>query len=191
VESVAFGVPLFAVSNETGEGLDQLRSILVEGQTIALLGSSGVGKSTLLNRLLGYEAFATGSIRESDGRGRHTTSHRQLVRADSGLLLIDTPGMRELQPWDGSGSSTVFEDVEQLAIECHFSDCRHEVEPGCALRRAVEAGDLELERVEAFLKLKSEAERLEMKKDHRARLADKQFTKMIHRALRDHPKYNR
>lgn len=191
LEAVALGVPVLAVSNETGEGLDEVRAALSPGQTVALLGSSGVGKSSLLNRLAGGDAVQTGRIRAADGRGRHTTTHRQLYRTESGLLLIDTPGMRELQPWAAEAVSSAFEDVESLAAGCKFSNCAHQSEPGCALRTAVESGELDSARVESFLKLQRETARLEGLKDHRGRAGEKRFTKRVHRAVRDHPKHNR
>ena len=135
VEAIAFGVPVHAVSNITGEGLDLVRAHLTPGRTVALLGSSGVGKSTLVNALAGEELLATQEIREDDGEGRHTTTHRELVLLPDGGLVLDTPGMRELQLWESSdGIAETFSDVEELAAQCRFSDCAHGTEPG--LRRA-------------------------------------------------------
>ena len=128
------GVPVHRVSARTGEGCEELASYIVPGQTVGFLGSSGVGKSTLINRLLGREAQATGEVREGDDRGRHTTTHRELFLAPTGGLLIDTPGLREIQLWEGEqGIETVFPEIEELAAKCRFGDCRHQGEPG--LRR--------------------------------------------------------
>ena len=137
VESVAFGVPVHPVSAPHGDGVDTVRSYVPPGRTAALLGSSGVGKSTLVNALVGAELLAVREIRE-DGRGRHTTTHRQLVPLPEGGLVLDTPGMRELQLWDAdSGIEAAFQDLESLAGECRFADCAHGREPGCAVRAAL------------------------------------------------------
>ena len=140
---VAAGVPVVAVSALTADGLAGIEPYLAPGRTVALLGSSGVGKSTLTNRLLGAERFRTAAMSDAaSGRGRHTTSSRELVRLPGGALLIDTPGMRELQLWaDDSGLDRTFEEIEKLAARCRFPDCRHEREPDCAVRAAVESGD--------------------------------------------------
>ena len=168
-EAIAFGVPVYAVSSVTGEGLDGLRPHLAPGRTVALLGSSGVGKSTLANRLLGEELLATREIR-SDGRGRHTTTHRELVRLPGGALLLDTPGMRELQLWaDESALDGTFADVADLARECRFTDCAHGGEPGCAVRAALAAGSLPQIRWESYRKLQRELRALAVKQDARLR----------------------
>jgi ribosome biogenesis GTPase len=168
VESVAYGVPVLALSARTGEGLDALRSYLRPGVTTALLGSSGVGKSTLVNTLAGVQLLATQEIRE-DGRGRHTTARRELVLLPGGGLVIDTPGMRELQLWEADeGLEEAFEDVAELAAQCRFSDCAHETEPGCAVRAALEQGTLAPERWDSYLKLQRELEHLERRLDKRA-----------------------
>ncbi len=154
----ASGVNVYAVSARTGYGLDRLAPYLQPGKTLVLLGSSGVGKSSLVNALAGEEIMATGGIREADGRGRHTTSHRQLIRLGGGALIIDTPGMRELGMWEASeGLESAFEDVERCLGKCRFSDCRHEREPGCAIRAAIAAGELDPARWESYRKLQSEA----------------------------------
>jgi ribosome biogenesis GTPase len=168
VESIAYGVPVHVVSVRTGEGLDDVASIFRPGRTLVLLGSSGVGKSTLINTLAGEELLATNEIRE-DGRGRHTTSHRELVILPSGGLVIDTPGLRELQLWESSdGLDHSFEDVTELFADCRFNDCAHEREPGCAVRAALEAGTLEPIRWESYRKLQRELEHLERRLDKRA-----------------------
>lgn len=168
-EAVAFGVPVHAVSSVTGDGLVGLDPHLAPGRTVALLGSSGVGKSTLANRLLGEELLATGEIR-GDGRGRHITTHRELVRLPGGALLLDTPGMRELQLWaDESALDETFADVAELGRECRFSDCAHGQEPGCAVRAALATGSLPQIRWESYRKLQRELRALAVKQDARLR----------------------
>jgi len=167
VETVSIGVPLHALSAEGGDGLEQLEPYLVPGRTVALLGSSGVGKSTLVNRLAGREVLHTAEIR-SDGRGRHTTPHRELVPLVSGALLIDTPGMRELQLWAGEEVlDSTFAEIAELAGECRFSDCSHEHEPGCAVKTAISDGSLPAERFASYRKLQREMRALEIRKDAR------------------------
>jgi ribosome biogenesis GTPase / thiamine phosphate phosphatase len=169
VEAISFGVPVHAISSITGDGLDLVRSHLEPGRTIALLGSSGVGKSTLVNTLAGEELLAVQEIRESDGEGRHTTTHRQLVLLPEGGLVLDTPGMRELQLWESSeGLGEAFSDVEELTARCRFTDCAHRTEPGCAILAALEDGTLEEERWTSYQKLQRELEHLERRLDKRA-----------------------
>jgi ribosome biogenesis GTPase / thiamine phosphate phosphatase len=172
VESVAIAVPIFPLSNVTGEGLDALAERLEPGRTAVLLGSSGVGKSTLLNTLAGDELMATREL-AADGTGRHTTTHRELVRLPNGALVIDTPGLRELQFWEGD-LSAAFEDIEALAAECRFRDCAHLREPGCAVLAAVDDGRLELDRLRAWRKLQRELESIAARSDKRLHLARKQ-----------------
>jgi ribosome biogenesis GTPase len=168
-EAVAFGVPVHAVSAVTGDGLEELEPYLAAGRTVALLGSSGVGKSTLANRLLGEELLATGDVR-GDGRGRHTTTRRELVLLPGGALLLDTPGMRELQLWaDESALDETFADVSALAEECRFTDCAHGSEPGCAVRAALADGSLPQVRWESYRKLQRELRALALKQDARLR----------------------
>ena len=169
VEPVAMGVPLHPVSAVTGDGLDALDPYLEQGRTIALLGSSGVGKSTLVNRFAGREVLATADT-SAGGRGRHTTSHRELVPLPSGAILLDTPGMRELQIWAGEDVlDTTFSEISELAAECKFSDCAHEGEPGCAIRAALSDGKLSQERWDSYRKLQREVRALEIRKDARLR----------------------
>jgi ribosome biogenesis GTPase / thiamine phosphate phosphatase len=168
-EAIAFGVPVHAISSVTGEGLGELDLYVLPGQTVALLGSSGVGKSTLVNRLLGEDLLATAELRR-DGRGRHTTTHRELVHLPGGALLLDTPGMRELQLWaDESALEETFADVAELARECRFSDCAHGQEPGCAVRAALGDGSLPQIRWESYTKLQHELRALAVKQDVRLR----------------------
>lgn len=169
VEAVSIGVPVLAVSAVTGEGLDALRAYLKPGQTAVVLGSSGVGKSTLVNALAGKAIMATQAIREDDARGRHTTTHRELVVLPSGALLLDTPGMRELGLWDaGDGMSAAFADIESLATQCRFHDCAHNTEPGCAIIEALDSGVLDAARWTAYGKLQRELDFHSIKDDPKA-----------------------
>jgi len=184
-EAIAMGVPVHRVSAKTGEGVDALATYLRPGWTVSFLGSSGVGKSTLINRLLGREAQKTGDVREGDDRGRHTTTHRELFLAPGGGLLIDTPGLRELQLWEGDqGIETAFSDVEELAGQCRFADCRHQGEPGCAIVEALASGALTPERMESYRKLQGEIRQVHLRQDELARLEEKKKTKVMHKALR-------
>ena len=186
-EAVARGVPVHRVSAKTGEGCEALHEYLRPGETVSLLGSSGVGKSTLINRLLGREAQRTGDVREGDDRGRHTTTHRELLPLPKGGLLIDTPGLREVQLWEGDqGIESTFGDIEELAEGCRFSDCRHRGEPGCAVGEAVGRGDLAPERLVSYHKLQREQHQLLVKQDELARLREKQKNKAVQKALREH-----
>ena len=180
VERVATGVNIHVVSAHTGQGLNRLNGYLQPGKTVVFLGSSGVGKSSLVNALAGREIMEVNAIREDDSKGRHTTTHRQLIRLKSGVMIIDTPGMRELGMWDVSeGIGEAFSDVEQFLGRCRFADCRHESEPGCGIKAAIASGELDASRWESYRKLSEEAvskeEMLRRKREWHKSLA--KFTK--------------
>ena len=184
VEGVAFGVPVHVVSAVSGAGLEELEPYLGRGRTVALLGSSGVGKSTLVNRLAGREVLATREVRE-DGRGRHATTHRELVPLPGGGLLLDTPGMREFQLWAREESlDGTFEDVAALAAECRFNDCAHESEPGCAVLAALADGSRPVERWESYGKLQRELRALEIRRSKRLRSEERRRWRAVARRRR-------
>ncbi|MGI5915241.1 MAG: ribosome small subunit-dependent GTPase A [Anaerolineae bacterium] len=186
VEAIAAGVPVYAVSAVTGAGLDELQRYLLPGVTVALLGSSGVGKSTLINRLLGEERLKTGAVRDDDHRGRHTTTHRELLLIPCGALMIDTPGMRALQLWNETGSlEDTFGDVEALVTMCRFADCRHGAEPGCAVQAALADGTPDRERYQSYRKLERELRYLETRQDQRAAMEEKNRGKRLSRRVKD------
>ena len=175
VEAAAVGVPVHVVSAVTGAGCDELRARIREGATAVLLGSSGVGKSTLVNRFVGRELMAVKETRVDDDEGRHTTTHRELIQLPGGGIVIDTPGLRELQLWDGGGDSVglAFADIEGLAAECRFNDCAHRTEPGCAVQAALRSGELSPERHGSWLKLQRELRAIAMRTDARLRREEK------------------
>ncbi|MFZ0426823.1 MAG: ribosome small subunit-dependent GTPase A [Acidobacteriota bacterium] len=185
VESLAPGVPVLAISALQDQGLDRVRQLLRPARTFALIGSSGAGKSTLINRLFGVDLTRTGEVRVHDGRGRHTTTERQLFRHPAGALLIDTPGIREVGLWGSEeGLEEAFDDVLALADGCRFQDCRHESEPGCAVREAIEDGLISSERLESYLKLQKELHYLKIRVDEGAQRAQKQKWRAIHKSMR-------
>jgi ribosome biogenesis GTPase len=169
VEAVAMGVPVYVVSALTGQGCDALRARLAPGVTAVLIGSSGVGKSTLVNRFAGFERMAVRETRADDDEGRHTTSHRELIELPGGGLVIDTPGIRELQLWDSGGIDEAFADVEELAAACRFNDCSHGTEPGCAVNAALASGALAEERYANWRKLQRELRAIAVRADARLR----------------------
>lgn len=180
VASVALGVPVIAVSVVTGLGLEELKEYVKPGKTVALLGSSGVGKSTLTNFFLGDEKQKVQEIRQDDDKGRHTTTHRELVVLPDGGILIDTPGMRELQLWDSDyGVSESFSEIEAAAEDCKFRDCQHENEPGCSVKEKIQAGLIEESRLTSYKKLLRELAYLDRKQDKRAQAEQKKRWKSI------------
>ncbi|MGD9140898.1 MAG: ribosome small subunit-dependent GTPase A [bacterium] len=192
VGTIAFDIPTHAVSAREGTGLEAIEEYLGPGKTAVLLGSSGVGKSTLINRLLGMERQATGEVREADGRGRHVTTSRELVMLPGGGVLIDTPGLRELQMWaDEDSVKGSFEDIEALAGGCRFRDCTHESEPGCAVKQAIESGDLDDKRFSSYKKIKRELNMLAVRKDQRARLDQKNKQKQLAKRIRQMQRFRR
>jgi ribosome biogenesis GTPase len=185
VRALAPGVDVISVSATTDEGVLQLQSLVSPGATIALLGSSGVGKSTLLNRLAGESVMRTADV-DVDGRGRHTTTHRELRRLGNGMLVIDTPGMRELQLWSAdAGLDRVFEDIFELSLSCRFADCAHGTEPGCAVTKAVANGVLDEERLTSWRKLMRESARARLEGDAVAASAERAKLRAMMRSVRE------
>ena len=185
IEGIPKGAPVFVVSAKTGEGMHALQSGLQRGQTIVLLGSSGVGKSSLVNRLLHEERQSTHAVRDSDSKGRHTTTSRELFALPGGALMIDTPGLRELQLWDAAeGLTLAFADVDTLAAQCRFTDCQHSGEPGCAVRAAIEEGSLDGARLQNWRKLQREQEFLARKMNPEIGVMQKKRIKISMRQVR-------
>ena len=189
VREIASGAPIEVVSNVTGEGLDAIQKWLQPGKTAVLVGSSGVGKSTMVNKIAGEELLVTQDIREDDDKGRHTTTHREIFRLPDGSLILDTPGMREFGLIEAEeGLEETFDDVAELAAGCKFRDCQHETEPGCAVRAAIDSGALPEERWASYMKLQREAAYEERRQDVSAELAQKKKWKQIHKDYRKAPK---
>lgn len=190
IADVAPKVPIFVISAQTRRGLKALAPYLQPGRTIALLGSSGVGKSTLINRLMGEKIQFTQEVREADNKGRHTTTQRELLITPDGAIIIDTPGMREIQPWDATaGLASAFEDVAAIAACCKFRDCQHTVEPGCAVRAALEDRSLDLLRWQGYLRMQRatahEVRRVDRPAQQQHRSQMKKLTKSLRQRVRE------
>ncbi|HEY9288402.1 MAG TPA: ribosome small subunit-dependent GTPase A [Candidatus Dormibacteraeota bacterium] len=182
LDAVAPGVPILSVSGLLGEGIDAVRELLPPGRTGVIIGSSGVGKSTLINRLIGDEVLRTSAVHAS-GQGRHTTSHRELIRIPQAGLIIDTPGLREIQLWAGEEAlGQAFSDIEELALVCRFNDCQHQKEPGCAVLLAISDGTLDQRRYDSYRKLQRELRSIEVRADARLRLEERRKRRVINRA---------
>jgi ribosome biogenesis GTPase len=189
--SVTLGIPIHTVSATHGQGLEALREYLGVGRTVVLLGSSGVGKSTLINALLGTDSLRVGPVREDDGRGRHVTSWRELLTVPGGGVIIDTPGLRELQLWtDDQNLEGSFEDIARLARQCHFSNCTHRTEPGCAVRQALEDGRLDESRYQSHVKLQREVAYLTARRSQKERLRQKSKMKQIAKRSRERRRFD-
>lgn len=189
VNAIALGVPIVVLSAVHQQGLEALNRYVRSGQTVALLGSSGVGKSTITNQLMGTQTQAVQAVQKGDAKGRHTTTHRELLLLPNGGLIIDTPGMRELQVWAGDiGLQETFTDIESLANHCRFRDCHHEQEPGCAVQAAIAQGSLDYSRLLNYQKLNRERAYFARKHNQRAQLDEKNRWKKIHKAMRHNPK---
>ncbi len=191
VSKVAIGIDVIAVSTMTDSGTEPLSPYLVPGKTVALLGSSGVGKSSIVNHILGKNSLQTTAVREDDSRGRHTTTFRELFITPGGTLLVDTPGMRELQLWaEEEDVQQTFAEIEELATQCRFADCAHESEPGCAIQQAIEDGRIDPARFASYLKLMREVAFLDRRKAE-STFAQRKHEKSLHKMYKDVQKHNR
>lgn len=186
VDNISGGVPVHAISSITKTGIDEISKYITDGKTIAVLGSSGVGKSTFINVLLGENELETGEVSGYKDKGHHITTKRELIVLPSGGLIIDTPGMRELQLWEGDGGlDDLFDDIARLILQCKFSDCTHKSEPGCAVRKAIKSGELDEERFRSYQKMKREVQYFEFRKDHLANIQEKKKWKKIHKQVKE------
>lgn len=192
IESIAAGVPVITMSALKNEGVEKLREYIFRGTTVAFLGSSGAGKSTIINRLLGEEKLEVGAVRTRDDRGKHTTTRRELLLLPGGGVVIDNPGMRELQLWVQEGTlDNTFRDVKDFASRCRFRDCTHTNEPGCAVNNAIEQGDMDIERLRSYNKLKRELRYLATRKEAKARNEKMIFEKKISRIVKQIKKHGK